>query len=308
MATASKKKASKTASRKKTTIKKASEGRGRRTGKSIVVGSRGGKLPANWREELAKEAQEEAERTPAGSGNTIQLKKNGTFSFQGANLGESFNGVIVEHNFVNKWFDSVFDEQNPSPPACFALSMNGKDMVPHPDSPNKQSEDCDSCWANEWGSSERGRGKACGNRRRVAIIHEDDLRDIESAEIVLMEIPTTSSKTFSRYIGGITKAAGVPSYAVLTKFAMDPDADHQTVLVEMVETLPDDVIMAVRERRAEAKKMVMEAYDVSGYKPPKGGAAKRVGKKARGRGRGRDDDDAPRSRRKTANKKRSRFS
>ena len=103
--------------------------------KTKSVAKRKSTLPADWKKQLLADAAEESERTPAGVGNKIILKRNGQFSFQGADLGGSITCVIVDHVVVKKYFDTDYDEDNPSPPACFALKANEKNIAPHPDSP-----------------------------------------------------------------------------------------------------------------------------------------------------------------------------
>lgn len=261
--------------------KQASKKRGRGT---AVVMRTEAKVPANWDEQLREMATQEADRTPAGTGDTIQLKKNGQFMFQGASLGDSIDVVIVDHVFVKKFFDTDYDESNPSPPACFAIAVKEKELDPHESVPARQSKTCAECWANEFASSDKGsgRGKACADRRRLAILDAQGL----DGDMIKLEIPVTSRANFNKYITQVTKAAGVPSFAVVTRITMDPDADYQTLMFEFVEKLPAKLAVGVSHRIKEAHDLLMTPYDVSGYqKPGKGG-------KKRGRGHG-DGDEAP---------------
>src|ERR1044071_4330084 len=120
-----------------------------KTGKALTAHK--SKLPANWREELAKDAREESENVPTGAGNKLTLKKSGQFSYQGADLGDSFECVVLNHVVAKQWFEGEYDEDNPGPPSCFALKANMKNIAPHANSPNKQSDVCDGCPHNEWG-------------------------------------------------------------------------------------------------------------------------------------------------------------
>lgn len=248
---------------------------------SRAVARPGVGLPANWKEQLREDAQEEAERTPAGSGNRISLRSSGQFNFQGADIGDSIDVIIVDHVALKTYYDEEYDEDNPTPPACFALKPNVKNIAPHPDAPEKQSEACADCWANEWASG-RKRGKACGDKNRCAILHVDDLGSL--VEIV---VPVTSGAAFRKYVGGITKAADLPSYAVVTRLTMDDHSDHQKLIFEFVEAADEDQLAASMNQRKAAREMCMEPFDTTGREESSGrkkSKKKKTKKKASRRG------------------------
>lgn len=243
--------ARKTASKKKKVSKK-------KAGKSVAkLGGAG--LPADWKEQLRQDAQEEAERTPVGSGNRISLRKNGQFAFQGADIGESIDVIIVDHVALKTYYEEDYDEDNPTPPTCFAMKPSAKNIAPHADSPDAQSETCADCWANEWASGRR-RGKACADKNRLAVLHADDLGDL-----VELIVPVTSGAAFNKYVGGLTKAAGVPSYAAVTRMTMDDHADHQLLIFEFVEEADEDQLAAAMSMRKQAREMCMEPFDTTGH-------------------------------------------
>lgn len=258
----------------------------KKTSRSKAVVKSVSKLPANWKEQLREDAAEESERTPMGTGNRLTLKRNGQFSFQGADIGESIECVIVDHVVVKQYFDTDYDEDNPSPPACFALKPNSKNIAPHDNSPDRQAETCEECWANEWASG-RGRGKACSDKNRAALLHVDDL----NGDLILVEVPVTSGAAFNKYVTGLTKAAELPSYAVITELTMDEHADYQKLIFELIEEVPEKMLGAVMAKRDLAREMLMEPYDTTGYDS---GSKKKKKKKAKKK----------KSKKKTAKKKR----
>lgn len=233
-------------------------------------------LPSNWKEQLRQDAQEEAERTPAGSGNRITLKRNGQFSFQGADMGDSIDVVIVDHVVAKQYFDSDYDEDNPVPPACFALKPSEKNIAPHDDAPDPQAEVCSDCWANEWASG-RGRGKACKDKNRLALLHVDDLH----GDLALLEVPVTSGSAFNQYIKGLTAAADLPCYAVVTRMTMDDHADYQMLDFKLLEEVAEEDLGGPFNMRKAARDMIMEPYDTTGREEETGKKAskKKVTKK-----------------------------
>lgn len=273
--------------RKKKTSKK-------KTSRSKAVGKVKSALPANWKDQLREDAAEEAERTPTGTGNRITLKRNGQFNYQGADLGDSIDLVIVDHIIVKQYFAGDYDEDNPGPPNCFALKPDAKNIAPHPDAPDIQSEICSDCWANEW-SSGRGRGKACKDKNRLACLHVEDLE----GDLVLLEVPVTSGAAFNKYVKGLTKAGNLPSYAVITRMDMDEHADYQKLIFSLIDELPDKQLAGPFSKRAEAREMLMEPYDSTGFEVDSGKKSSRK-KKAKKKA------SRPRTRKKTAKKKRRR--
>lgn len=242
----------------------------KKTSRSKAVGKVKSSLPANWKEQVREDAAEESERTPTGSGNKIVLKKNGQFSFQGADLGDSIDVVIVDHVALKTWYDTEYDEDNPGPPACFAIKPSAKNIAPHPDSPIMQAETCEECWANEWASGRR-RGKACADKNRCALLHVDDL----SGDMILLEVPVTSGAAFNLYVKGLNEAADLPSYAVITRITMDEHADYQKLLFDMLEELPDKMLADPMSKRKQAREMIMEPFDVTGFKEAGGKKSKK---------------------------------
>ena len=119
----------------------------KKPGKSVAV--KKSTLPANWRDQLREDAAEESERTPIGSGNRISLKRNGQFAFQGADIGDSVDLVIVDHCVAKTYYEEDYDEDNITPPTCFALKLTDKNIAPHPDIKQPEAEVCADCWANE---------------------------------------------------------------------------------------------------------------------------------------------------------------
>lgn len=248
----------------------------KKTSKSKAVGKVKSGLPANWKDQLRKDAQEESERTPVGSGNRISLKRNGQFSFQGADLGDSIDVVIVDHVVAKQYFDVDYDEDNPVPPACFALKPNDRDIAPHTDVKEPQAETCAECWANEWASG-RGRGKACSDKNRLALLSSEDLE----GELNYLEVPVTSGAAFNKYIKGLTKAAELPCYAVVTRLSMDDHADYQKLIFELVDEVPEELLGGPFSKRKEAREMLMEPYDTTEQPDkPKASKKKKAKKKA----------------------------
>lgn len=221
---------------------------------------------ADWEKRLEDAAVEESARVKAGSGNYIGIRGK-EFAYQGADLGEELDVVILDFVYTNEYYDVPFDQENPSPPACFAINKGEDELVPDEACPDKQAEDCASCDLNQWGSAERGKGKACGNRRRIAVVSVADLdKDIKDIEVAFIRVPPTSGKNFDKYYKGVTKIHRRPAYGVITRLAFDQESDSEVLTFEALGKIDNAAHMAVvSQKREECQDALMQVPDFSGY-------------------------------------------
>lgn len=249
----------------------------------------------DWEKDLADEASEESAREKSGGGgglgNRISIKGR-RFTIGEEGLGRELSCVILDFVYVNTFYDAVYNEEEANIPSCFAIAETDEDMVPHENVTEPQNEACEGCPMNEWGSANRGRGKACKNRRRLALIHVDDLEDIESAEVAFLEIPTTSIKNWSKYVKDVKDKSARPYYAVVTKLAFDEDEDYPVVTFELDEKIGDkETVLAIKDKRETVREDLMTPFEIpeEDSKP----ARKNKGKTARDRREEDDEDERP---------------
>lgn len=212
--------------------------------------------------ELAVVAKKEADAEKL-SANHLSIKGK-RFSLGDEKLGNELDVVVVATAYENAWYESAFNPDKISPPACFSVSETGEDMVHHTDSPNPQNSTCQGCPMNEWGSAKVGKGKACKNGRRLvlAAYGEDGL----GKDLVMLRLPPTSIKNWAAYAKAVNAAVKLPTWAVVTKLTIDQDRDYPVVAMELVGPLQNaQELHAVQGRRTEAMDLSVEPYDVSGY-------------------------------------------
>ncbi len=157
--------------------------------------------------------------------------KSGQMSFNGEEIEDNeLRCVIVGWAYHNAYYDpSVrYDPKNPQSPLCYATATSEEELVPHEEAPEKQASACLGCPLNEFGTAATGRGKACKNGIRLALIAEDDMNDPSSAEVVYAAIPTKSIKNWLIYVTReLRDKVGRPSWAVVTSMKCTPDAESQ---------------------------------------------------------------------------------
>jgi len=219
-------------------------------------------------------------------GNTIGIR-NSKFSYKGDVIGRGMVSIIVDFVHAQTWYVNAFDPDNPEPPSCHALSVSGDEMQPFADSPLKQSEWCDGCPLDAWESADVGRGKACGQQYKLAVLAAGPGETLDNAELAILTVPPTSLKNFDAYVKHLKKAHKRPPHGVLTRFSFDQDAEHPVLIFEdeqKIKTIED--AQSINGRRDEARTLLMTPPDFTQTADPKkkktaGKKRKKVAKKKR---------------------------
>jgi hypothetical protein len=244
---------------------------------------------ASYDAQLAKLAEEAASREAGVGGGKFLSIRGGQLSLGGDPIpGNAISCVILDAVLENVFYEGAYDPDNPTSPNCFAFGKDEKAMAPHDDSAAKQADGCAACPMNQWGSSDKGRGKQCRNCRRVALIpygsldgrtgeYTADETGVEDAPIVMLKIPPTSLVTFANYTKKLYGGLRKPTCAVVTRLAVVPDAKTQVkVTFELLEELPVENIPVALARMEEAQPQL-----VAPYQPMTEQAAAPKGKKAK---------------------------
>ena len=221
-------------------------------------------LPQKWQDSLAKDAKDASalEQPEIQAFST----RAGVLSFNGNAMPDNkMNGIILASSFVNSLFINKFDPNNIVSPLCFAMSATGEDMAPHNNSFKPQNESCDGCEHAEWGSdvnSPSGRGKACKETRRFAIIAQDALEDLAKAQIAIFSVPVTSTAAWGNYIHTLAATAKRPPWSVITEISLVADPKKQfRVQFEAVDVINDDETLdALNDLRQKAQQAVEVPY------------------------------------------------
>lgn len=230
-----------------------------------------GKDLVQWDEELAKQAEIAAGMEANSGGGQFFSVQAGLLSWQDAPLPDNQMAVIILDGIMeNVFYEGPYDPDNPQSPVCFAFGRDEKLIRPHQvvvDAHNEQcgmSGLCDGCEMNEWGSADVGRGKACKNVRRLAMIPAGTLKDgkfvlnddeehYASTAIGFMKLPVTSVKGYASFVKQVAGALRRPPHGIITKVKVVPDPKSQfKVLFEPIMNVPDDLMGIVMSRHDEA--------------------------------------------------------
>jgi len=188
------------------------------TGKSLV----------KWDEQLANLAKDATKGMDLPTAKFVSIKS-GQLSFAGAKMpGNELRAVILGWVYENQYYDEDYNPEVPQTPGCYAFGTDHDTMAPHANAERPQAEACAGCPLNEFGSAENGKGKACKNVVRLAMIAENDMEDLDAAELVYMKVPVMSVKNFTMYAKKtVAQALGRPYWAVVTQITVEPDSKSQ---------------------------------------------------------------------------------
>lgn len=211
-----------------------------------------------WDEKFAALAGRAKKAVVGVSGGSMISHKGGILGYKGAAMPENKMEVIVIVDVThNAFYEGRYDPDNPQSPVCFAFGdPTGEDddfvMAPHPDSSAPQADDCASCPQNAWASADQGRGKACKNMHRIALISAGDIEDVAAAEVAYMHIPVMSVKGWAGYVRQLADVEGKPPLAFITTISCVPDAKSQyRVVFSDPQTIEDNAVLEALMQKME---------------------------------------------------------
>lgn len=210
-------------------------------------------------QDFAQEVEDMRSRLQAPSGDRIKVD-NKQFKLPNGDTSDMLTGVIVDFVYYNAYYETAFDPNNITPPSCFSLSPDPTTAVPSDNSPEAQSDGCQACAQNQFGSA--GKGKACRNSVLVALLPADA---DEGTPFMLLNVSPTGIKPFSGYLSSVLRLQR-PPYSVLTDIMCDPNVKYDTLRFGNPQPVDNELLGIVRGRRQEARDRLMVEPDVSAIK------------------------------------------
>jgi hypothetical protein len=192
-----------------------------------------------WEAKLAAKAVE-AQQTAASTGGSTKSigTRGGVFTIDGAEVdGKEMELIVLDFIVDVTYYSESFDSDEIVPPTAFCLSRYEKPPsgsgLPepvwadgsHPDFAGREINSTDEF---QWGSADKGRGKAAKSRRRLIVVPEGWLEDHDhpdNAPRKLM-VPVTSGTSWDKYVKDL-KPHNRPPCGVLTKVTISPDPKYQ---------------------------------------------------------------------------------
>jgi hypothetical protein len=231
-------------------------------------------LPADIQKSLQAEVASIQSRIGAPAGNRIKVTQKKTFRMpSGEESPGPIKAVILDFISGNYFYPGVYDPDDITPPDCFALGVEVATMVPHDTAPAKQSDACATCPQNQFGTAQRGKGKACQNARVLALLAPDAQED---SPIMTLKVSPTGLRAYDGYVASIARSFQTPPVGVITTISFDPTPDYPSLRFGEPEPCPPELLAIAMARRDEAKQILLTPPDTTSLKvvqPPvaKGG-------------------------------------
>lgn len=225
-----------------------------------------------WQAEMAAAAQKQAKaEKPINVMGSIKFNAAGVSVDGDLVKGGVLRVVAIAALHENAYYPGRYDPNSPTVPTCYAFSERDAEdpestMAPSDDVEDQQATSCDGCEQNVFGSADTGKGKACKNTRRIAVVSEDALASAEAmkeAEVRIMKPPVTSVRNWSKYVHDLADDLNLPTFGVVTEVRTVPDPKSQfKVLFEVGEKIDftGPVYAALKAKIAEVEKTLRSPY------------------------------------------------
>lgn len=245
----------------------------------------------NWDEEMAKQAAIAAGMEANAGGAAGFSVRGGILSFNEMPIpGNQMAVVILDSILENTFYEGAYDPDNITPPTCFAFGRDDATLAPHEnvvERGQEQHEKCQGCPMNAFGTADKGRGKACGNRRRMLLIPAgdidvsgrftafDDEDHFAAAPGGIMKLPPTSVKGYANFVKQVAGSLHRPPHAIFTKVQVVPDAKTQfKITFTPLAPAPNNIIPILMQRHADAAPLIEVPYSLDVEEKPETPAVK----------------------------------
>lgn len=209
---------------------------------------------------LAERLKKQSSKTGTVGGNKVSLRGR-QFNTPDGNSARQLVGVVIEFNSRNTYYPDAYDSDNVGPPACYAIADDPKDLAPADDAPDPQATSCAVCPQNEFGS--RGKGKACRNHRRLAIIPPDAVSD---EDVLYIDLPPTSVRNWDQYVQKLDRNKHLP-VQLQTEMSMDESVDYPKISFRPI---GENTLVAEHSGLFDtADSILSQGYDFSGVETTK---------------------------------------
>jgi len=237
-----------------------------------------------WEEEMKQAAvkQASAEKVFGGGGFGRINISGGRMMIDGEYIkDDTLDVVVLASVHLNEYYDTPYDSRNPTVPKCYAYGdetledpeaemcpvADDVDDIQLMDSEGEPTDNCTNCWANQMGSADTGRGKACKNVRRLLVMTEDGLESaetLEAAEVRSLGVPVMSVRNWAKYMKDVVaEELQRPYFGVVTTISVVPDPKSQFKINFAFKELVNfdaELWAAMKAKTANAAKEIVAPY------------------------------------------------
>lgn len=134
---------------------------------------------------------------------------------------------------IKTFYANGYTPNSNEPPTC--SSENGINPAPWVLQQNRQSNHCQTCPKNVFGSAKSPTGKAtkaCRDSKRIWVKVASDPADFKQRVTYGLNITVSSLRAFADY-GRLLKSMGAPMHAAITSLVMDEEAEYPQLTFEV---------------------------------------------------------------------------
>lgn len=204
--------------------------------------------------QLAQELAELDKTVAPPSGNRISLKGK-TFTFpDGKTSPGPINAVILDWRNINTYYKGAYNPAKVEAPSCFALNKNLTELTPSTNCADPQNKVCEGCQWNDWGSAPGGgRGKACKNTVRIAIVPPDAKADTPPWTI---DLAPSSCTAFNNMVSAVRGQLGMLPLQTQVTLDFDANESYPKVTFADPEALPEALVPLMFDLRGAAQALL----------------------------------------------------
>ena len=162
---------------------------------------------------------------------------------------------VLAQQAERAYYAEEFDASKPQVPACYSFDLE----TPHPEASDPQNITCLGCPQNEWGTALRGKGKACRESARVALVPAT--APLETAPMYQCSFPITSMGSVKEFMGRCAQSGKLSGeFKTRLKVVPDPKSFFKASLTPLQAV--EQPMRVLLDRMQQARDMLMTPYPV----------------------------------------------
>jgi hypothetical protein len=214
-------------------------------------------------------------KLPSASSGAFLSWRGGTTKLGDDKLPNPLPVIVLAASAERVYYAGAFVEGKAAAPECY--SFDGE--KPHPQAKNKGAADCANCPLNEFGSATNGKGKACKEGARIALLHGDVLKKpekITEADIVQARFSVSAAMAWRAFVEAELDGHDLPTwcFGISIKNENDPKTQYK-LSFSATQITNDKILDLIAARVPAAERLVTTPYATIAEDKPKPGARAR---------------------------------
>lgn len=205
----------------------------------------------------AQRHREQVALAPNGGAQSLSFR-GGTISLGDERIGKELPCFILATQFERTYYPSAYVADEKKTPSCYSYD----NVAPHKDAPYPQSKSCKDCEYNAFGSEPtRGKGKACKEGLRIALVRASDLASEAPPPTVIARFSTMNAQAVGRDLKSMMENGIDHPLQAASVVTCEPDPKRQIANGLLFEGYtPEDVFERLEPMCDAAEAMLVQPY------------------------------------------------